>query len=272
MSNVESKKINQWDKYIGYIATLLGILSTGLGLFIAITTISINQRVNELQATNLKLDERLKNLDLVSKQNELINSKFSNSVRIEAEFRIFNANAFASNYKEKSMRIVWIDAPIQSDIEKWLGDWINGNKLMTGASKDGLFARQVVCLRIINAGNTPARKIKLVVKQASFDNGKGEFRKPYYAVDTEELIWQNKVIEIGDLAEPSQRELLKTQMLIPIAHISGGNRYFGQVIIPLELTWLDERQNKTEKMSINVKSDTTLKSDLESSILGISNF
>ena len=170
------------------------------------------------------------------------------------------------------MKIVWVDRTIQMDIERWVGDWIKGNQLMTGASQDGLFARQVVCLRIINAGNIPARKIKLVVKQASFDNKKGEFSKPYYALDTEGLIWQNKVIEIGGLAETSQRESLSTQMLIPIAHISGSNRYFGEVIIPVELTWFDERQNKTEKMTIEVKSDSTLKSDLDSSILGISNF
>lgn len=272
MSNLESEKGSQWDKYINYTATLLGILSTGLGVFIAINTMSINQRVNELQSTNLVLDEKLKKLDLTGRESELINSRFSNSVRIEAEFRIFNANAFASNYKEKSMKIVWVDRTIQMDIEGWVGDWIKGNQLMTGASQDGLFARQVVCLRIINAGNIPARKIKLVVKQASFDNKKGEFKKPYYALDTEGLIWQNKVIEIGGLAEPSQRESLNTQMLIPIAHISGSNRYFGEVIIPVELTWFDERQNKTEKMTIEVKSDSTLKSDLDSSILGISNF
>ena len=272
MSNVEDKKSSLWDKSVGYIATFLGILSTGLSLFITITTISINQRVNELQSTNLALDEKLKKIDLTLKESELTNSKFSNSVRLEAEFRIFNANAFARNYKEKGMRIMWIDRTIQSDIEKWLGDWINGNKLMTGASKDGLFARQVVCLRIINAGSTPARKIKLIIKQAKFDNKKGEFRKPYYEVNTEELIWKNNAIEVGSLAEPSQRELLKTQMLIPLAHISGSKRYFGQVIIPMELTWLDERQNKTEKMLIDVKRDSTLKSDLESSILGISNF
>jgi hypothetical protein len=241
MSNVENKKSSKWDKSLGYIAALLGILSTGLSIFITITTVSINQRINELQTTNLELDKKLKEIDITLKERELINSRFNNSVRLEAEFRIFNANAFASNYKEKSMRIVWLDSTIQGDIEKWLGDWINGNKLMTGESKNGLFARQVVCLRIINAGNTPARKIKLIAKQANFDNKKGEFGKPYYVVDTEKSIWQNTIIEIGDLAEPSQRELLKTQMLIPIAHISGSNRYFGQVVIPLELTWRDER-------------------------------
>jgi|GEM_PF-6492096 len=264
MSNVE-KKSNSWNKYTGYIANSLGILSTILSIFIAITTISINQSVKELKAKNLDLDKQLKEI-------ELNNSIFRDSVRIEAEFRIFNANSFASQYKEDSRKIKWLNSTLQSDIEKWLDDWIKRNRLMTGASKKGLFARQIVCLRIINAGNTPARQMKLVAKQANFDNDKGEFKTPYYAVDSEEEIWQNMAIELGDLAEAAQKDLLGTQMLIPLAHVSGSDRYYGQVIIPLELTWLDERQNKTEKMSISVKSDISLKNDLDSSILGISVF
>lgn len=274
MSSVDEKneKSNVLDKSIGYITALLGIVSTALSIFIAVTALSINERVNELQMANLVLDEKIKMIDLVLKENEAKSSQFENSVRLEAEFRIFNANAFASNYREKGMRIVWLDKKIQSDVENWLGEWINGNNLMTGTSGSGLFARQVVCLRVINAGKVPARKIRLITKQSNFDNKTGKFAQPYYEIDTKESTWQITETKIGDLVEDSQKELLKTQMLIPLAHVSGSNRYFGRVFIPLELVWDDGVQGKPGKMSIDVQSDSSLKSDLESSILGISNF
>lgn len=270
MSNTKNNENNTWNKYLEYTAAFLGIISTGLGIFISINTISINEKINELQKANLDLDKQLKGMDVQMKENALIKDKFDNAVRLESEFKIFNANAFASNYREKSLQIMWLDNKIQQDIEKWLGDWINYNRLMTGSSQGGLFARQIVCLRIINAGNILARKIKVIAKQANFDNISGKFQKPYYEVDTNELIWQNKEIEIGDLAESSQKELLKTQMLIPLAHISGSNRYFGQVIVPLELTWHDERKNTIQKISIDIKSNSALKNELQSSMLGVS--
>jgi hypothetical protein len=271
-NNTENKKSNSWDKFITYVIPFLGVVSTALSILITITTLSINQRINNLQSSNLELDAKLKRIDLQSKESEARNSQLNNSVRLEAEFRIFNANAFARNYKEKGMQIIWLDKNIQNDIENWTGDWINGNKLMTGSSSNGLFARQVVCLRVVNAGNTPARKINLVVKKAKVDNGKGKLRRPYYEADTKDLTWTEKAIDIGDLAESSKGELLKTQILIPLAHVSGSDKYFGEIILPLKLSWNDERQNHNGKMIIDIKGNIALKSDLESSVLGRSNF
>lgn len=272
MSSTENNDSSVLGKYIGYAVALVGLVSTILSIFITTNAFSLNERLNNLQAANLALDEKLKRTDLILKEDEKKSSQFENSVRLEAEFRIFNANAFASSYKEKGMKIVWLDKRIQSDIEKWLGEWVNGNNLMTGTSGNGLFARQVICLRIINVGKTPARKIRLIVKQSNFDNGNGKFEQPYYEIDVRESNWQNTEIKIGDLAENPQKELLKTQMLIPLAHVSGSNRYFGKVFIPSELIWDDVVQGKSGKISIDVQSDSSLKSDLESSILGTSNF
>ncbi|KAM3108835.1 hypothetical protein [Phormidesmis sp. 146-33] len=272
-SDTNEKKSSIWGKSISNAATLLGTLSTGLGVFITMTTLSINARINNLQATNLELDNRLKNIDSVLKENEGKSSQFENSVRLEAEFRVFNANAFATSYKEKGMKIVWLDEKSQNDIENWLEKWISGNNLMTGTPQNGLFARQVVCLRIINAGKTPARKIKLVTKKASFDNGNGKFGEPYYEIDTRKSIWKTHTISIDYLAESSQKEVLKTQILIPLAHVSGSSRYFGNVFIPLDLTWDDVVQGKPGKMSIDIKSNGSLRSDLRSSMLyRVSNF
>jgi hypothetical protein len=171
------------------------------------------------------------------------------------------------------MKIVWLDEKIQDDIRTWLDKWLNGNNLMTGTSDNGLFARQIVCLRIINAGKTPARKIKLVSQQASYDNGDGKFGQPYYEIDAKKSSWQKNTNSIGDLAEDSQKEVLKTQMLIPLAHVSGSSRYFGKVFIPLEVTWEDVVQGKSGKMFIDIKSDSSLESDLRGSrFYRVSNF
>jgi hypothetical protein len=270
MNSTDKKKGDIWDKSLNYSATLLGIISTVLTIVITITTLSINGRINKLNENDLRLDIQIKTIDEALKKNEQRLSEFDNSVRLEYELQVFPANAFANivNIADKNKMKVRFLLDTQRDFKEWISDWQERQNLMTSSPKDGLLVRQVLCLKIINAGKIPAKKMRLRFSKAKFDNVKGEYKESYTEMDTSN--WTKDSFPIGELSEAPKSELLKTQMIIPLAHLSGQRTYFGQVFVPLELTWTDEIHGKTETKSINVRDDDSLGLVLEGLDIGFS--
>ncbi|TBR58833.1 hypothetical protein B4U84_23425 [Westiellopsis prolifica IICB1] len=265
---------------LGKASVLLGIVATALGILISLRTHIISEqtqnilaKINELEVINKDLNNKFKKLEIVQKSQEIEKSKS----RIEKEFLVLNAKVLANRIDAKNVRIIWPDQEIQNDMMSFVRFWRGANKLMLGSSQKGLFLRQVVCLRLINYGGTPARNVVVTISKKNFNNSDtGDvLEQPYYKINTSG--WAEKNISIQDLMEKDFEDKLKTEILIPLAHISrrddGYFRYFGSMAVPVKVTWYDN-QNVPEKpysFQINVSQESILKSDLDF-ILGTSEY
>jgi hypothetical protein len=279
---VSQNNDNETDKkdLLGKASVLLGIVATALGIFISLRTHIISEqtqnilaKINDLEVINKDLDNKLKKLEVEQKSQEIEKSKS----RIEKEFLVLNAKVLANRIDAKNVRIIWPDQEIQDDMMLFVNSWREANKLMLGSSQRGLFLRQVVCLRLINYGGAPARNVVVTISKKSFSNtDEGDvLNQPYYKINTGG--WTEKSIPIQDLMEKDFEDKLKTEILIPLAHISrrgdGYFRYFGSMAVPVKVTWHDNQDvpKKPYSFQIDVSQESILKSDLDF-ILGTSEY
>lgn len=132
---------------------------------------------------NKDLDNKLKKLEVEQKSQEIEKSKS----RIEKEFLVLNAKVLANRIDAKNVRIIWPDEEIKRDMMSFVNSWRGANKLMLGSSQKGLFLRQVVCLRLINYGGTPARNVVVAISKKNFSNtDEGDvLNEIYYKINTE---------------------------------------------------------------------------------------
>jgi hypothetical protein len=69
----------------------------------------------------------------------------------------------------------------------------------------------------------------------------------------------------------SKTKLLKSEWLIPLAHVSGSKWFYGRVAVPVKVTWPAGPEGIPEKggeLAIDVRNDRALENALNSSILG----
>lgn len=258
---------------LGKTSVLLGIMATALGIFISFRTHVISEQtqnilgtINKLEVINKNLDNKLKSFEIDIKSREIAKSK----PKIVKEFLVLNAKAFTNRIDEaKNVGIIWPDKQIEDDIMSYANSWKTWDRLMTRSSQK-LFLRQVVCLRIINLGGSPARDVSVIIRKKSFNNSQGDnLDQPYYELDAGN--WTEKNILIQELMGMNFQDQVKTEILIPLAHVSKDDRYFkyfGSMAIPIKITWYDNQDatRTPDSLSINVSEESVLKSDLDSKL------
>src|SRR5262249_43161141 len=153
-----------------------------------------------------------------------------------------------------------------------VGRWKIGNNLMTGHAPTGLYLRQIVTLKLTSLGKTAATSLRLLVRMRDFaEQGPGTQVKRYGTLDTQTAGWSEHPLPLSPLMELSaETRNMRTQVLIPLAQVSGGEYYFGRVLVPTKLLWMDERLGHEQSIELNVANESALDNQLYSAILGIS--
>lgn len=250
---------------------VLGLASTALGVFVAVkaqwlavATSEIDAQVRATQADATRIRDQLAQQDLNRK-------KWENSVRLTTQWHVMNANEFALNHDNPGFNLAWVDAGLQQQLTQAALDWKRHARLMARDTNDALLLRQVISLRLLNIGSSPAKRLRLLAYVREFNvasSGPGgvgglysELRRPGGTEPPQEF-------RLGELMEAGlEQRRLVTELVIPVAHAVGSQRYVGRVLVPVKLIWFDERQGKDDSMDIEV-NDPLLARRLKSADLG----
>src|SRR5262249_22615109 len=183
-----------------------------------------------------------------------------------------NAREFAATFEQKKIEVDIPDADLRKQLVDGVGRWKGGNNLMTGHAPTGLYLRQIVTLKLTSLGKTAATSLRLLVRVRDFaEQGPGTHVNRYGALDTQTAGWSEHTIALTQLMELSpETRNMRTQVLLPLAQVSGGEYYFGRVLVPTKLLWKDERLGREQSVDLNVANESALDNQLHSAILGIS--
>lgn len=249
---------NALDTFIKYAAPLLAIATAGLSFYVAITTRETNQRLAATQAASSEL--------------KLNSERYDLAPRLVAELGAQNAAEFAATVRQQQMPMKVLDAALESQLVEGSKNWAAGRHLMTGAGPTGLYLRQIVYVKLSNLGKTATSDLKLVVRQKDFGlTGNGTQLKRYGELDTQGDGWTEHSLPVSDLMEQGAGDQgMATKLLIPLAQVSGGEYYFGRVLVPVKLVWTDKRQGKADELPVRVAQSSALDNQLMSAILGMS--
>jgi len=249
----------------------LGLVSTALGVFVAfktqwlsVATSQIDTQVRATQAEAAHIHRQLAEQDLNRK-------KWENSVRLTTQWHVMNANEFAQSHDNPGFNLAWVDEGLRQQLTKAAQDWRRHARLMARDSNDALLLRQVISLRLLNVGATPAKRLRLLAHVREFNvasSGPGGVGGLYGELHRRGGSEPPQEFKLGELMEAGmeQRRLI-TEMVIPVAHAVGSQRYVGRVLVPVKLVWFDERQGKDDSMDIEV-NDPMLARRLTSADLG----
>ena len=264
------------DDRLKTVALVLGLMSTAIGVFVAVKTQlistatgAIDSKVQQTQSQTAAIDEKLRQQDLQLKALDARNKTWDSSARVVAEWRVMNANEFALALERGTLRLAWLDPALQQQLTESAKVWKGHGHLMGRTADDGLLLRQVVCLRLMNIGTGPAAKVTLLAHLRDFngaDGGVDGGTLPKLKASLQDQTPQE--LNLGQLMEIAQETRnLTTQLLVPVAQVVGSQRYVGRVVMPLRLQWHDERQDKPGSLDIDV-SDPQLADRLTSALLG----
>ncbi|MDC6168218.1 hypothetical protein [Paucibacter sp. XJ19-41] len=255
------------DERLKSLGLVLGLISTGLGVFVAIKTNFIATVTSEIDTQVKEARNRSTLLEAELRQLELKNKAFENSVRLVAEWQVLTANDFARGMDEGLLNLVWLDDQQEQQMRDAAKAWKAHYHLMSRAADQSLLLRQVVCLRLMNVGNTPATELRLLAHQRDFDAQRGG-QGGLYSAMTASFQGEPKPHGLGQLMEPAQQsQRLSNEILIPVAHVVGSQRYVGRLILPVRLLWKDPRQQREGQMEIRI-DDPRLANKLRSGDLG----
>ena len=265
------------DDRLKTLGLVLAALSTVLGLFVAVktqvisaATSQIDSQVKETQARTAAIDEKLKAQDLRLKTLDERNKTWDSSVRMVTQWHVMNANEFARGLEDGSLNIAWADPKLETLLREAALRWKRHRELMGRGSDDGLLLRQVICLRLLNIGKSSADKLRLLAHVRDFDNERGGQGGMFSEMKARVQGDAPQQLQLGRLMERSQdTKDLPTELVIPVAHVLGSQRYVGRVVVPVGLAWVDERQSKEGSLDISV-DDPQLKNRLSSADLGMS--
>jgi hypothetical protein len=243
------------DRFIKYAGPLIGIVTAALSLFIAVTSVQTNRTLNDTRAS-------VEELNLTSKTADL-------SARVVAEFGAQNAGEFASMLEQRLPPIEFLDAELQRQLTTGSLDWKEKRHLMTGSAETGLYLRQVVYVKLANLGKAAADDLRLVVRKKDFNESRGTQVTRYGSLDTQGPDWVDATLPLSALMERSpQTEGMRTVVLVPLAQVSGGEFYFGRVMVPVKLVWRDRLIDREQVVELNIARESALNSQLQSAILG----
>lgn len=244
---------NPLDTLIKYLGPLLGMATAALSLYIAFSTRETNERLATTKA-------EVEKLNLASTQYDL-------AARVIHEFGAQNAREFSATYAQKRPPVEVPDAELRRQLVDGVGRWKDGNNLMTGSAINGLYLRQIVYLKLSSMGKTAVTDLRLVVRQKDFDEKLGTQVKRYGLLNTSG--WTETTLPLSGLMEASaEARSMRTQVLIPLAQVSGGEYFFGRVLVPVKLLWKDKRLGRDDSLELNVANESTLDNQLHSAILG----
>lgn len=267
MADSQANKVGSWDAILKNASIILGLISTGIGIFVAVTTLATNRQLDEIKRATAAAESRTKKIESERVATDLQVANFDRAARIEIELGASNANEFATNYLDRTLKFEIPDPKMQEQLAYHAPRWKTRNGLMTGKATDGLFLRQVVWLRLTNLGKGPARDIRVLVRQKDFDNLAGTDAENYVDLDTGKAGWVDGQLPLSSLMESGTRDM-RTQVRIPLAHVSGGRRFYGRIFIPVKVVWKDERLGKDGSLDIHIASESLLRTTLGSAILG----
>lgn len=260
-----------WEDRLKLAGLVLGLVSTALGVFVAFkaqwiaaATGEIDTQVKATQAEAARIHKQLAEQDLSRK-------KWESSARLVLRWEVMNANEFALTHDASDSKLAWVDDRLQQQLSAAAADWKRHAKLMARDSNDALLLRQVITLRVLNIGSSPAKQLRLVAHVREFNvpsAGPGGVGGLYGELRQRAGNEPAQEFKLGELMEAGQEQRrLMTEMVIPVAHAVGSQRYVGRVLVPVKLVWLDERQGKEESLDIEV-NDPVLARRLRSADLG----
>lgn len=250
---------------------ILGLVSTALGVFVAfkaqwlsVATGQIDAQVRATQVDAARIQKQLAEQDLSRK-------KWENSVRLTTQWHVMNANEFAQSHDNPGFNLAWVDEGLQQQLTKAALEWKRHARLMARDTNEALLLRQVISLRLLNVGPSPAKRLRLLAYVREFNvasSGPGGVGGLYSELHSRGSAEAPQEFKLGELMEAGmeQRRLI-TELVIPVAHAVGSQRYVGRVLVPVKLIWFDERQGKDESMDIEV-NDPVLARRLKSADLG----
>ena len=61
---------------------------------------------------------------------------------------------------------------------------------------------------------------------------------------------------------------MRTDVIVPLAQVSGGEYYFGRVLVPVKIVWRDGLLDCEQVVELDVARESTLNSQRDSAILG----
>lgn len=256
-----------WDDRFKSVALALGVVSTALGLFVAVKAQFIDKTLGETKQSTDAIQRKLQDQELQLKAQELKTKAWDTSARLVLQWHVMTANEFARSMEDPASKIVWPDLVLRQQIAAAAPSWRTRAHLMGRAEDDGLLLRQIICLRLLNIGNSPAQKLVMQTSALEFGGQQqGEPANLYGELASD----QGEALELnlGNLMDAGQRAHgLITEIVIPLAHVVGSRRYVGRVLLPSSVTWVDERQGTNGNLSIDPR-DTFLSNRLMGGDLG----
>lgn len=253
----EPPRPNALDAVIKYAGPLLAIATAGLSLYVALAMRETNQKLAETQAAASEL--------------KLNSERFDLAPRIVAELGAQNAAEFAASVRDQRIPLKVPDATLERQLADGSKDWGTGQRLMTGEATTGLYLRQIVYVKLTNLGKTPTSGLKLVVRQKDFPISRdGTQVKRYGELDTQGEGWIERTLDITPelMEQGAEAHGMATRLMLPLAQVSGGEYYFGRVLVPVKLTWTDKKQGKADELAVRVSQSSALDNLLMSAILG----
>ena len=217
---------------------MLGLASTALGVFVAFkaqwiagATGEIDAQVKATQADAVRIQKQLAEQDLSRK-------RWENSVRLATQWHVMNANEFAQSHDNPGFNLAWVDEGLQQQLTKAASDWKGHARLMARDTNDALLLRQVISLRLLNVGASPAKRLRLLAHVREFNvasSGPGGVGGLYSELRRTGNTEPPQEFKLGELMEAGmeQRRLI-TELVIPVAHAVGSQRYVGRVLIPVK--------------------------------------
>lgn len=269
--NTTPTATKSWEDRLKFAGLVLGLASTALGVFVAFkaqwiaaATGEIDTQVKATQAEAARIQKQLAEQDLNRK-------KWESSARLVLRWEVMNANEFALTHDAPNTQLAWVDDALQQQLSAAAADWKRHAKLMARDSNDALLLRQVITLRVLNLGTSPAKRLRLLAHVREFNvpsSGPGGVGGLFGELRQRAGNEPAQEFKLGELMEAGQEQRhLMTEMLIPVAHAVGSQRYVGRVLVPLKLVWFDERQGREESLDIEV-NDPLLARRLRSADLG----
>jgi hypothetical protein len=92
--------------------------------------------------------------------------------------------------------------------------------------------------------------------------------KRYRLLDTDG--WAERELRLPNPMELSpETRVMPSELLIPLAQVSGAEYYFGRVFVPVKLLWKDERLGGGDRvLEFDLARESALDNQLDSAILG----
>jgi hypothetical protein len=254
-NGTESKRvIIKWTEVL---LAILALLSFSFNVYQFVFAQELDSQNKLLASENTGLDNELKEMQIIREQYDL-------KADVEARYIIIN-NQSLYNFFGTHWRIVGLDAEsgdntrpksllankVISDFEEHIDKIIQvcscqPSDLSEADGSGRIIVHGLALYRIQNRGKVIIDNVELVIRWKDFPN------EPYtgdnltnegpdiWNLRDSVGDWQQSSIRLPDL-KPGE------EIVIPLAHILGTNRYFGRVMIPESMSWENSVLNTVEK-------------------------